>query len=79
MVALETWRRNGVRKVECMRVRRNSPRVFTDSDCGCHSFASEVAVFDRRRTTNASAVWPRTYRTSLVGTSRSPRRAVLLT
>ena len=44
------WSRNGVRKVECVQVRRNSPRVFVDSDWGCHSFAAEVAVFDRRRT-----------------------------
>jgi len=44
-----------MRKVEYVRVRRNSPRLFTG-----HSFASEVAVFDRRRTTYASAVWPRT-------------------
>jgi len=29
--------------VRSVRVRRNSPRVFANSDWGCHSFAAEVA------------------------------------
>jgi len=53
-----SWSSNGVRKVECVRVRGNSPRVF--AGWGCHSFAAEVAVFGRRRTTDASAGWPKT-------------------
>jgi len=55
-----TWSRNRVRKVECVRVRRNSARVFADSDWGYHNFAAEVGVLGRRRTTYASAGWPRT-------------------
>jgi len=27
-----SWSRHGVRKVECVQVRRNSPGVFADSD-----------------------------------------------
>jgi len=54
-----SWGRNGVRKLECVRERGDSPMVFAGSDWGCHSFAAEVAVFDRRRTMYASAGWPR--------------------
>ena len=47
-----------MRMVEYVRVRGKSPKVFADSDWGCHSFAAEVAVFGRRRTTYASAAYP---------------------
>jgi len=39
-----SWSSNGVRKVEYVRGRWNSPMVFAGSDWGCHSFAAEVAV-----------------------------------
>jgi len=29
-----SWSRNGVHKVECVRVRRGSPRILADSDWG---------------------------------------------
>jgi len=41
--------------VRSVRVRRNSPRVFADSDWGYHSFAAGLAVFGSRRTMYASA------------------------
>ena len=31
-------------QVECVQVRRNSPRVFAGSDWGCQSFAAEDDV-----------------------------------